>query len=122
MLGRVSAPYQSQAYPIDREPPRRRSTVGWIAIILFGFLAGIGAIGAIAAVGVYSALASPSGMPDPKTLETYVLPQEVVVLDRTGHRELARFGEARREIVTFDQIPRIVLDATTARSRSSRPT
>src|SRR6185503_18670659 len=58
--------------------------------------------------------ASPSGMPDPKTLETYVLPQEIVVLDRTGHRELARFGDARRELVTFDEIPPIVLDATTA--------
>ncbi|HEX5148581.1 MAG TPA: transglycosylase domain-containing protein, partial [Candidatus Limnocylindrales bacterium] len=88
--------------------------MGWIAIIVFGFMAGIGVIAAVAAVGVYTALASPDGLPSPDTLETYVLPEETVILDRTGKRELARFGDARREVVTFDEIPPIVLDATTA--------
>ena len=99
--------------------PRRHrrsepTTVGWVAIIVFAFMAGIGAIGAVAVIGVYGALAAPAGLPNPTTLETYVLPEETVILDRTGKRELARFGDARREVVTFDQIPRIVLDATTA--------
>jgi peptidoglycan glycosyltransferase len=99
--------------------PRRRhasqpTTIGWIAIIVFAFLAGIGAIAAVAAVGVYTAIASPDGLPAPETLTTYVLPEETVILDRTGKRELARFGDARREVVTFDEIPPIVLDATTA--------
>ena len=35
-------------------------------------------------------------------------------LDRTGEVELARFGDFKRDVVTFDEIPPIVLDATTA--------
>src|SRR4029077_845936 len=50
----------------------------------------------------------------PSTLTDYVLPEETVVYDRTGKVELARFGEAKREVVTFDQIPKVLLDATTA--------
>ena len=41
-------------------------------------------------------------------------PEEIVVLDRTGKIELARFGEFKREVVTFDEIPPVLLDATTA--------
>ncbi len=96
--------------------PRRArtqpTTVGWIAIILFVFLAGIGAIAAIAAIGVYNALAS--DLKPPSALTTYVLPQESIIYDRTGKIELARFGDAKREVVTFDQIPKVLLDATTA--------
>ena len=43
-----------------------------------------------------------------------MLPEETIVYDRTGKIELARFGEAKREVVTFDQIPKVLLDATTA--------
>ena len=108
--------------PANRRPQARPrtsgrpqpTTVGWIAIIVFGFMAGLGAIGAIAAIGVYTGLASDPELPNPKTLTTYVLPEETVILDRTGARELARFGDARREVVQFDEIPPLVLDATTA--------
>src|SRR6478736_4897560 len=102
----------------DRTPARPRgprtqpSTLGWLAIIVFLFLAGVGAIGAIAAVGVYASLAQ--GLPDPRTLQDIPLPEETVVYDRTGKVELARFGEAKREVVTFEQIPKVLLDATTA--------
>jgi membrane peptidoglycan carboxypeptidase len=88
--------------------------VGWLAIIVFAFMAGIGAIGAVATVGVYVALASDQDLRPPSELTDYVLPQEIVILDRKGTRELARFGEARREVVTFEEIPPLVLDATTA--------
>jgi peptidoglycan glycosyltransferase len=77
-------------------------------------MAGLGAIVGIAAIGVYVAFASDGNLPNPSTLETYVLPEETVILDRTGKRELARFGDARREIVEFAEIPPLVLDATTA--------
>src|SRR5262245_20580524 len=46
-------------------------------------------------------------------MENYELPEESVVYDRNGV-ELARFGEFKREVVTFDEIPPILLDATTA--------
>jgi peptidoglycan glycosyltransferase len=92
----------------------RPTTAGWIAIIIFAFLAGIGAIVAIAAVGVYTSLAYSDDLKPPKALKEYVLPEETVIYDRTGKIELARFGQAKREIVTFDQIPPVLLDATTA--------
>ncbi len=75
-------------------------------------MAGIGVISAVAAVGVYSSLAS--GLDDPNELTTYVLPEESIIYDRTGKVELARFGDAKREVVAFDEIPPILLDATTA--------
>ena len=112
MLAPVSGPYQSQAYPIERRPPPRRSTAGWIAIIVFGFLAAVGILGAIAVLTVYAGLAN--GLKDPTTLTDYTLPEETVLLDRTGKIELARFGDFKRDIVTFDEIPPILLDATTA--------
>ncbi len=49
-----------------------------------------------------------------RQLENLKLPQEIVVLDRTGKTELARFGEFKRDVVTFDEIPPVLLDATTA--------
>ena len=88
------------------------TTVGWIAIIVFAFLAGLGTIVAIATVGAYTALAA--NLPPPQQLTTYILPEETVIYDRTGKIELARFGDAKRDVVTFDQIPPILLDATTA--------
>ncbi|MGZ8515375.1 MAG: transglycosylase domain-containing protein, partial [Candidatus Limnocylindrales bacterium] len=79
---------------------------------MFGFLAGLGIIGALATVGVYIALAS--DLASPSALTQYQLPEETIIYDRTGKIELARFGNAKREVVTFDQIPPIMLDATTA--------
>ncbi len=108
--------------PVRRRPaasPRRTNggqptTQGWIAIIVFGFMAGLGMIGALATVGLYVSLSSDPTLKSPSELLTYQLPEETVIYDRTGKIELARFGNARREIVTFDQIPPILLDATTA--------
>ena len=86
--------------------------MGWIAVIVFMFLAGLGAIGAVAAIAVYNSLTV--GLDDPNLLTHYALQQESVIYDRTGAVELARFGNAKREIVTFDEIPKVLLDATTA--------
>ena len=95
-------------------PRGRRSTLGYVAIILFLFLAGIGVIGAVTVVAAYSALAGDPNLPKPEELTTYQLPEETILYDRTGTTELARFGEYRREVVTFDEIPAVLLDATTA--------
>ena len=98
--------------PPRRTPRDQPTTVGWIAVIVFLFLAGLGTIGAIASVVVYESLAA--GLPPPQELTNYVLPQETIVYDRTGKIELARFGDARRQVVGFDEIPKVLLDATTA--------
>ncbi len=102
----------------NRTPARPRgrrtqpSTLGWIALIVFMFLAGVGAIGALTAIGLYTSLAA--DLPDPRTLENIPIAEESIVYDRTGKVELARFGSSHRELVTFDQIPKVLLDATTA--------
>src|SRR4029077_7549228 len=101
--------------PVRPNRSRRRTqptTAGWVAIIVFLFLAGVGAIGAFAAIGVYASLAN--DLPDPTTLNDIPVAEESIIYDRTGKIELARFGSARREVVTFDEIPKVLLDATTA--------
>src|SRR6478752_1952008 len=96
-----------------RTAPRTSpTTVGWIAIIIFVFLAGLGIIAALAAVAVFNSVNS--HLAPPSKLTTYVLPEETIVYDRTGKIELARFGDAKRELVQFDEIPKVLLDATTA--------
>ena len=81
-------------------------------MILFVFMAGLGIIGAVAAVAGYNYLAS--GLDPASELTNYVLPEETVLYDRTGTKELARYGDFKRQIVAFEEIPPIILDATTA--------
>jgi membrane peptidoglycan carboxypeptidase len=80
-------------------------------VIVFGLLAAIGALVAIAVVGGYLVLSrdllSPQDLAVPQA-------EESIVYDRTGKIELARFGQIHREAVAFDQIPTILIDATTA--------
>ncbi len=96
-----------------RTPSRTSpNTAGWIAIIIFVFLAGLGTIAALAAVAVFNSVNS--NLAPPSKLTSYVLPEETIVYDRTGKIELARFGDAKREVVQFDEIPKVLLDATTA--------
>jgi membrane peptidoglycan carboxypeptidase len=100
------------AAPARRARRTSPTTAGWIAVIVFAVLAGLGAIVAIGVVRAYQDLTT--GLADPRTLENVVLPEESVIYDRTGKIELARFGSAKREVVQFDQIPKVLLDATTA--------
>ena len=84
-----------------------------IPILLFAsFLAlgGAGFIGAVSAYAYYS-----RDLPDPaKAFADLGFDQPSIVYDRTGTVELARFGERKRELITFDQIPPELLDATTS--------
>ncbi|HEX3427460.1 MAG TPA: transglycosylase domain-containing protein [Candidatus Limnocylindrales bacterium] len=96
-----------------RGSPVVRRTLIAIPIILFGafVLVGIaGVVGVAAAYNYYS-----QGLPDPRdTLSNLSFDQQTVLTDRTGKTELARLGEFKRQLVTFDQIPAAMLDATTA--------
>ena len=66
------------------------------------------------AVGVLSV-----DLPDPKRLDTLTFDQPTVVMDRTGTVELTRFQRVERRVVTFAEVPRLVLDAaTTAEDRT----
>ena len=105
----MSASYAAPPRQTRRTQP---TPAGWIAIIAFTLLAALGVIAAVAAIGIYTSLTT--GLADPRTMTDYALPQETILYDRTGKIELARFGTARREIVTFDEIPKVLVDATTA--------
>ena len=81
-----------------------------IILLVSVLLAGAGALFTVAAYNYYAA-----SLPDPKEALTGLdFEQQTIVYDRTGKVELARLGTLRRELVTFDQIPGEVLDATTA--------
>src|SRR5436305_5874253 len=97
----------------SRRPARRGIGIAaTMGLLLFGALALLGATGAVFAVTTFTKLSD--GLPDPRLLEHMELPQQSIVYDRTGKVELARFGEFNRNVVTFDQIPPALVDATTA--------
>jgi membrane peptidoglycan carboxypeptidase len=105
---------QPASHRVVAQPVRGRPTSkGWAAMAIFGVLAAIGFLGAIVVIGGYAALARDLKSPR-EELARLPAQQESVVYDRTGKIELARFGDIHREIVTFDQIPPILVDATTA--------
>jgi membrane peptidoglycan carboxypeptidase len=102
---------------LGRERPRGSSAVRRVAIaipiILFTAFVAVGLAGVIGVAAAYSYYSQ--GLPDPRdTLSNLTFDQQTVVTDRTGKVKLASLGEFKREIVTFDQVPPEVLDATTA--------
>ena len=85
-----------------------------VALVVFvlatGLVAGAGALVAVSAYNKYAA-----GLPDPVAALTNIdFEQQTVIYDRTGKIELARLGDLKRELVTFDQLPGEIIDATTA--------
>ena len=104
---------------LQRRPQGRTgsSTVGQILLVVLivfiltgGLLAGAGAVVAVGAYNYYAA-----GLPDPvEALTNIAFEQQTVIYDRTGKIELARLGDLKRELVTFDQLPGEIIDATTA--------
>jgi membrane peptidoglycan carboxypeptidase len=97
-----------------REAPQRHSpsAAGWIALAILATFAVLAFLAAVGVVATFSRLTQ--GLPDPRTFETIGFSEQSVIYDRTGKIELARFGGEKREVVTFDQIPPIVIDAQTA--------
>jgi membrane peptidoglycan carboxypeptidase len=104
---------ESGPRPVTRRPrPPRTSTAGSLALVLFGLLVALGALVAVGVVGAYVSLTR--DLDDPSELFAIRPIEESIVYDRTGQTELARFGQVQREIVEFEDIPPIVVDATTA--------
>jgi penicillin-binding protein 1A len=100
-----------------RPQGRTGTTIGRILLAFLivliaagGLLAGSGAVVAMGAYNYYA-----TGLPDPVAALTNIpFEQQTIIYDRTGKIELARLGDLKRELVTFDQIPGEMLDATTA--------
>ena len=81
-----------------------------VFVLTTGLLAGAGALVAVSAYNNYAA-----GLPDPVAALTNIdFEQQTIIYDRTGKVELARLGDLKRELVTFDQLPGEIIDATTA--------
>jgi membrane peptidoglycan carboxypeptidase len=84
-----------------------------IPLALFASLIAVGAVAFVGAVSAYAYYSN--GLPDPRgQLQGLRFDQQTVVYDRTGKTLLARLGDMRRELATFDEIPAEMLDATTA--------
>ena len=101
----------------SRRRPRGSSAVRRVAIalpiILFSSFLAVGLLGMMGVAAAYSYYSQ--GLPDPvDALSDLDFDQQTRVYDRTGTIELARLGEFKRELVTFDAIPDEVLDSTTA--------
>jgi membrane peptidoglycan carboxypeptidase len=93
----------------------KRAPYGRIALtIMLAVIVVASATGGIAvAVGAGVIRAWSEGLPDPAALESLTFSQPTIIYDRTGTIELARFERENRAVVAFDDVPTLVLDATT---------
>ena len=101
----------------NRNRPRGRGAVTagivLLPLFLFGSLLVFGFISFTGAVTAYSYFSR--DLQDPKAiLEKLTFSQQSRLFDRTGQIELAKLGSDRRELVTFQDIPPQLVDATTA--------
>src|SRR5438105_7172316 len=84
-----------------------------IPLLLFSSFLVLGSVGFTAAVGAYAFYSN--GLPDPaEAFNDLSFDEPTQIFDRTGQVQLASFGDLNRSIVTFDQIPPELVDATTA--------
>src|SRR5262245_51987513 len=91
-----------------RVGPRILAVLLLVPLILIVIVGGSLGLAAAATVAVLSA-----DLPDPSTLNTLTFAQPTVIFDRTGTVQLGTFQQERRRVVAFDQVPKLVLDATT---------
>ena len=92
--------------------PARQAAIAIPLILFSGFLA-IAAVAFLTAVSAYAYYSR--DLPDPRDrLEKLLFDQQTYIYDRTSSVELARLGERKRELVTFDELPPELIDATTS--------
>ena len=98
-----------------RERPRRLP-IFRIALVLFlCAVVGVVSMGGVAAMVGANVIGSLAGdLPDPATLTSLDFAQPTVIYDRSGTVELARFEREKRRVVAFDDVPKLILDTTTA--------
>ncbi|MFL5755788.1 MAG: transglycosylase domain-containing protein, partial [Chloroflexota bacterium] len=107
-------------------PPRPRGrsillTLGVLlgVLLLTGVVVVTATAGAVGVAAVATVNMLSTDLPDPKQLDALTFSQPTVVYDRTGKIELGRFQREQRSVVSFDRIPKLVLDSTvTAEDRS----
>src|SRR5256714_1030424 len=88
---------------------------GWRLALPSGLFALVIATGALLLIGAGASLAFFTGdLPSPQDLAKDPLAQSTKVYDRTGAQLLYQFTEENREVVTYDEIPQVLIDATIA--------
>src|SRR5712691_12910471 len=88
---------------------------GWRLALPSGLFAIVIATGALLILGAGAALAFFAGdLPSPQDLAKDPLAQSTKVYDRTGTQLLYQFSEENREVVSYDEIPQMLVDATDA--------
>src|SRR5881397_1012208 len=88
---------------------------GWRLALPSGLFALIIATGALLLLGAGAALAFfTEDLPTPQDLARDPLPQSTKVYDRTGTQLLYQFSEENRELVGYEEIPQVLVDATVA--------
>src|SRR6267143_1361760 len=88
---------------------------GWRLALPSGLFALILATGALLLIGGGAALAYFTGdLPSPQDLAKEPLAQSTKVYDRTGAQLLYQFSEENREVVSYEEIPQVLIDATVA--------
>jgi membrane peptidoglycan carboxypeptidase len=97
---------------------RRRSGgafSGWRLALPSGLFAVIIGTSALLLLGAGAALAFfTADMPSAQDLAKEPLAQSTKVYDRTGAQLLYQFSEENREVVSYDEIPQVLIDATIA--------
>ena len=88
---------------------------GWRLALPSGLFALIIAAGALLVVGAAAALAFfTEDLPSAQDLAREPLPQSTKVYDRTGTELLYQFSDENRELISYDEIPQMLVDATVA--------
>jgi membrane peptidoglycan carboxypeptidase len=77
-------------------------------VLVFTTVAGAAGLTATAAVAVLS-----NDLPDPNALGAMTFAQPTKVFDRSGEVQLATFQREKRRVIAYEDVPRLVLDATT---------
>src|SRR5712692_9794144 len=88
---------------------------GWRLALPSGLFALILATGGLLLLGGGAALAFfTADLPSPQDLAKEPLAQSTKVYDRTGAQLLYQFSEENREVVSYEEIPQVLIDATVA--------
>ena len=118
--------HADQPRPAAAPPPERRrrsarpviANVARVAIalplFLFASLLIAGVVGLRRGGGRVQLLQPGPARPEGRSSTTSTSPRRRAVYDRTGKVELASFAREQRDVVTFDQIPPVLIDATTS--------
>jgi membrane peptidoglycan carboxypeptidase len=89
-----------------------RGIVISLPLFLFASFVAVSAIAFLGTVSAYGYFSQ--GLTDPKDLENLTFSQPSVIYDRTGKIQLASVGVEQRELVSYDQVAPVAIDATTA--------